>query len=227
MEPSASTIRGVHARRKRSPVAVETVVHVVTEVGCDPRERRQRSGLEVRRELSQRDDLVAAIGVVADVGVVHERVVLHRVLTHEDGRRARCGHGLHIRLPGKPCLLELVHDVRAVDEARRAVAVDAVRAAGRQRDVVRQARMRDRVEPAQRHGAARERSEERGVRVRGHGSRRPLGSRTPSRRCAPVPSWSFETKRDSGRRRSVSGGVQRQERGGEHRRSDPHQWNGM
>ena len=203
------------------------VVHVVTQVGRDPCERRQRSVVEIRRQLSERHHVVAAIGVVADVGVVHERVVLHRVRA---GVRLRSStdRGSTPCMPSRRSPHARVDRRCSVPSTKHVVQSrgDAVRAARRQCEVVGQARMRDREEPAQRDGAARERPEVGRARVRGHDR---VGLTVLEHHHDDVlRSGGRRARRgDRRRRRSLSGGVQRQERGGEHRRTDPHQWNGM
>src|SRR2546423_3124409 len=116
---------------------------VVAHVGGDPDEIRHLTAAHVDPEQGERDDVGGTAGrVVADVVVVHERVVLHRVVArgraHVAGRR----HVFQVGLPGSTTRLHLVGDVGRAHVAGGAVARDPKCAAGGQREVVGQARMR-------------------------------------------------------------------------------------
>jgi hypothetical protein len=142
-------------------------MHVVAEVRDDEGEVREAVAGKVAAEPREGDDAVAMYPRAGNVAEVEERVVLLRVpagrATGEPGIREILG----VRLPRLACGREGVGKVAGVDDAPGAVARDSVRRAGDEREVVREARMRDGVVLGQGCVAARELVERRRVGVAG------------------------------------------------------------
>ena len=114
-------------------------MHVVTNVGGDERERRQRSERGGQGHVVPGADLRSGL-----VGVDRLWVVAHHVPA-AIGQAAARRHGLLIHAPDEPCPLELVPQVATGTERPDAVARLPTRRTTRHGQVVRQAGVRDRV----------------------------------------------------------------------------------
>jgi hypothetical protein len=179
---SASTLRrdslveddednGARQRRERGDVPAEprvarcngAIVHVVAEIRNDERERRQYVCAEVGPQLRERDDVRPAFGARRNLGEVEERIVLLRVEATRRAGEPGVRDPFGIRLPRLVRTFECVRDALTVYDAVGAVARNSVRRAGDEREVVRQARMRDRVVAVQRRVATGKHVERRRV----------------------------------------------------------------
>jgi hypothetical protein len=144
------------------------VVHVVAEIRDDERKGGQPPRGEVARELGERDDAAQPRGARQHSPKVDEGVVLLRVAAARGAGPPRPREPLRVRLPRTAARRERVGEAPTWNRAARAVAGDPVCRAGDEREVVRQARVRDPAIAAEHGPAARERVERRRVRVAEH-----------------------------------------------------------
>ena len=140
-------------------------MHVVADVRGDEGEARQPVCAKIAAELGQRHDAAEACRLRDDVAKVEKRHVTLGVQPRGRAGEASMREPLGVALPGQVRTLEAVRQVLRGDDAGRAVVADPLRAARDERDVVRQARVRDAAVARQRHVLGGQRVEVRRVGI--------------------------------------------------------------